>query len=195
MRTTRTIPLVAFALAAVAACGDPQITVHEGGDFGFDGTCVRCHAGLHSGQVHTNFKLRCVDCHGGNDDVTEVPENAATAGADVYRSPELLAKSHVKPKVAALARFFFANGIDDNGTNGVDEGIQFDDTNSNGKLDPGETVFDPGEIAELGLQGEGVGQFIDSELNRDLNYTRWLKSEILQDIRRVEIAENAEAAT
>jgi hypothetical protein len=176
MRMTRTLPIVALAAlgALLGACGDPKVTVHEGNDFAFDGTCVRCHAGLHSGQVHPTFKLRCIDCHGGNDQVFDVPENAATLGESIFRDQDLVARSHVKPKVADLARFFFANGIDDDGDGQVDEDLQFMDANSNGKLDPGEIVTDPGELPELGLQGEAVGQFIDAELNRDLNYTRWL---------------------
>ncbi len=166
---------LAYALLGslvLAACGEPSITVVEDGDFGFDGTCVSCHTGLHSGQVHPTFKLRCVDCHGGNDQVT-VPEDAA-ASAAVYRDPLLLAAAHVRPKTPDLARFFFANGIDDDGDGMVDEGPDFDDLNANFKLDEGENVRDLGEVPELGLQGDAIGQFIDSELNRDLNYVRWL---------------------
>jgi hypothetical protein len=177
MRTNRLFLLavvIVAGAASLAACGDPEVTVNEGGDFGFDGTCVRCHAGLHSGQVHPTYKLRCVDCHGGDDQVDDVPENAATLGEGIYRDKDLVARSHVKPKVADLARFFFANGIDDDGDGQVDEELAFMDSNNNGKLDPGEIVTDPGELPELGLQGEAVGQFIDAELNRDLNYVRWL---------------------
>jgi hypothetical protein len=172
--------LAAFGGAgAGTGCGDPSET-RTTTDFGFDGTCVRCHAGLHAGQVHPTFKLRCVDCHGGNDQVEAVPENAF-ATADVYSSPELVALSHVKPKSAALARFFLANGIDDDGDGQVDESFELADNDNDGKISAGDAFTDGpggavdfGEIAELGLQGEGVGQFIDSELNRDLNYTRWL---------------------
>jgi hypothetical protein len=168
----------ALLAASLAACGAPKETRTQE-DFGFDGTCVRCHAGLHSGQVHPTYKLRCVDCHGGNDKVDAVPENASQT-PDVYASPDLVKKSHVQPKSPALARFFLANGIDDDGDGQVDEPFEIADNDNDGKISAGDAFTDAagaldfGEIAELGVQGEGIGQFIDSELNRDLNYTRWL---------------------
>ncbi|MCG8416917.1 MAG: hypothetical protein MJE77_03100 [Proteobacteria bacterium] len=157
----------------LVACSATEKRVEQ--DFNFDGTCVRCHSGLSAGQVHATFKLRCVDCHGGNDQVGEVPENAFENEAD-WRNQALIAASHdlypdddarIAFKDPALARFFFANGIDDDGDGVIDEPIEFDPNNAN-------QVLDFGEIAELGLQGEGVGQFIDTEYNRDLNYTRWI---------------------
>ena len=57
----RIVIAIAFALAACAADEKPTSS-----DLGFDGTCVNCHAGLSSGHVHVNYKLKCVDCHGGN---------------------------------------------------------------------------------------------------------------------------------
>ncbi|RMH36760.1 MAG: hypothetical protein D6689_21900 [Deltaproteobacteria bacterium] len=156
---------MAAAMAAVAtACSASETVVSA--DLEFDGTCVRCHTGLSAGQVHPTYKLRCVDCHGGDDQVADVPADAASDPA-IYRDPDLLARSHVRPK-PGLARFFWANGIDDDGDGVVDEGPTFDDP------DNPTAVIDPGEIVELGLQGQGAGQFVDSELNRDLNYTRWL---------------------
>jgi hypothetical protein len=168
----------AAVVLAASACGDPEHT-RVTDDFGFDGTCVRCHSGLHAGQVHPGYKLRCIDCHGGNDQVEAVPENASEV-ADIYASPELVAASHVKPKSPTLARFFFANGIDDDGDGLVDESFELADNDNDGKISAGDAftdaggVLDFGEIAELGVQGEWVGQFIDAELSRDLDYTRWL---------------------
>ena len=82
----------------------------------------------------------------------------------------MLALAHVKPK-PGLARFFYGNGVDDDGDGTVDEGPEFEDDGLGGQI-----LVDFGEIAEPGLQGEGVGEFVDSEYNRDLNYTRWLVS-------------------
>lgn len=158
--------LVGFVLAlGSSACIKGKETVVND-DFEFDGTCINCHAGLESKQVHGTYKLRCVDCHGGNDQV-EIPKDAFD-DEDIYSDPDLLALAHVKPK-AGLARFFYGNGMDDDGDGIVDEGPEFD-VNGLGQ----DVLVDFGEIAEPGLQGEGVGQFVDSEYNRDLNYTRWL---------------------
>jgi hypothetical protein len=150
-------------LAALTAC-EASATRQED-DFAFAGTCARCHAGLSAGQVHPTFKLRCVDCHGGNDQV-DVPEDAFEREA-VFRDPGLLSEAHVRPK-PGLARFFFANGIDDDADGEVDEGPVIEEVGGV------ETVTDLGEIAEPGLHGVGMGEFLDSELNRDLNYARWL---------------------
>jgi hypothetical protein len=164
---TRRLPCPAAwaLLAALAAAGcEAKETVVED-DFAFEGTCVRCHAGLTSAGVHPTFKLRCVDCHGGDDQV-DVPENAAERES-VFRDPGLIEAAHVKPK-RGLARFFFANGIDDDNDGEVDEGPIIEN------IAGVDTVVDMGEIAEPGLHGIGMGEFLDSELNRDLNYTRWL---------------------
>ena len=147
-----------FLLLLLVGCNAKEKRIAT--DFNFDGSCVNCHAGLTAGKVHPTFKLRCVDCHGGNDQV-EIPENAA-ADAAVYRDKDLLKQAHVRPK-PGLARFFFANGIDDDDDGIVDEAPIFDG---------GGNVTNFGEIAELGLHGEGVGDFVDSEYNRDLNYVR-----------------------
>lgn len=135
-------------------------------NFDFDGTCINCHAGLSAKQVHGTYKLRCVDCHGGDDQVA-IPAEAFN-DEEIYRDPDLLALSHVKPK-PGLARFFYGNGIDDDLDGIVDEGPEFDVDGLGNDI-----LIDFGEIAEPGLQGEGVGEFVDSEYNRDLNYTRWL---------------------
>jgi hypothetical protein len=155
--------LVAASFAACTADGEP---VAE--DFAFDGTCVNCHAGLSAGHVHGNYKLRCIDCHGGNDQLA-VPEKLfedRTQPLPRYRDPALLAQAHVVPKSARLARFFFANGVDDDGDGKVDEPPVLDAA--------GTQVLDFGEIFEPQLHGEGAGEFIDTELSRDLNYTRFL---------------------
>ncbi len=175
MKRILTITALA-ALVSAVGCTNEQEVVSR--DLGIDGTCVLCHAGLSSGQVHPTFKLRCVDCHGGNDEVAEVSALAEARGlgegetfddpAD-FRDPDLLALSHVLPK-KDTARFFYANGIDDDGDGIVDEGPQLDNN-----FNPTTLVNDdPGEIAEPGIGGEGMGEFFDTELNRDLNYTRWL---------------------
>jgi len=159
-------------LVFAVACSAESTVVSE--NFDFDGTCVNCHAGLSAGQVHATFKLRCVDCHGGNDQVDDVPDNAFENEAD-YRNPALIKASHVQPK-PGLARFFWANGVDDDDDGEVDEGPECSDPSLTIAecIAAGESLSDFGEIAELGLHGEGVGLFIDSEYNRDLNYTRWL---------------------
>jgi hypothetical protein len=159
----RTIGVALLAAAAAGGCSDRQKVISF--DLGFDGTCVRCHDGLRAGHVHATFKLRCVDCHGGNDQVFDVPA-LAHQDPDDFRNPDLIKESHVRPK-PGLARFFWANGIDDDEDGVVDEGPVFDDINNPTRVE------DFGEIAELNLHGEGVGFAIDSELNRDLNYTRW----------------------
>src|SRR5579863_6914141 len=102
-------PILLFA--AVAACHATSAPTSAGADFGFDGTCVQCHLGLSSGHTHPNYKLRCVDCHGGDDsvaipdDVTTIASGGSATDMGKFRDPALLAKVHVKPK-AGLARFF-----------------------------------------------------------------------------------------
>lgn len=155
--------VVLFATLALGCRSKTQVVER---DFGFDGTCVRCHTGLGSGQVHAGYKLRCIDCHGGNDQVADVPEDAFADSA-IYRDPQLIAQSHVLPK-AGLARFFYANGVDDDSDGLIDEGPTIADEGGV------RTVVDFGEIAEPGLHGEGIGEFVDAEYNRDLDYTRWL---------------------
>ena len=161
MRTSILTFCVVFMLVGCTAD-----ETHVTADFGFDGTCVNCHKGLSAGHVHANYKLTCVECHGGNDQVP-VPEGAAddTGTPPKYRDPSLVAAAHVRPK-PGLARFFFANGLDDNGNGQTDEGPTFDGT--------GTTLVDKGEAFEPGLHGEGPGEFVDTELSRDLNYTRFL---------------------
>jgi hypothetical protein len=167
----RNINLVRVGIAGVvgallAACTADTKNVSD--DFGFDGTCVNCHAGLSAGHVHGSFKLRCIDCHGG-DDQAAIPEKLfadTTQPLPRYRDPALIKLAHVAPKSPKLARFFFANGVDDNGDGRVDETVTFNAA--------GTQVLDFGEVFEPQLHGEGAGEFIDTELSRDLNYTRFL---------------------
>jgi hypothetical protein len=157
------IPAICL-LAVLAACSADEKPTNT--DFGFDGTCANCHAGLSAGHVHPNYKLRCVDCHGGNDQL-EVPATAFEREAD-FRNPALVGQAHVLPK-PKLARFFFANGVDDDGDGVIDEPVKF-----NATLPQPDAVLDFGEVFEPGLHGEGAGEFVDTELQRDLNYARFL---------------------
>ncbi len=163
MRTTL-LRLVfgSIVVSAAVACTATETKVNE--DFAFDGTCINCHAGLSAGHVHLNYKLKCIECHGG-DDTVAVKADAFKNDAD-YRDPELLKKVHVLPD-PKLARFFYANGVDDDNDTKIDEGPVFD---AGGQLVDGEI----GEIFEPGVHGEGGGEFMDAELNRDLNYTRFI---------------------
>ncbi len=168
------IPLLLTAALAFGACTASDHHAPST-DNAFDGTCVSCHLGLSAAHVHPSYKLRCIDCHGGNDQaavpdgVTDVATGVdpAKKGGGKFRDPDLLAASHVHPK-PGLSRFFFANGMDDNGDGRVDELFTVDDI-----LAP-TTATDLGENYEPGLHGEGPGEFVDSELNRDLNYTRFM---------------------
>jgi LVIVD repeat len=157
------IPILLYLclFTALAACGADEERTNT--DFGFDGTCASCHNGLSAGHVHGNYKLRCVDCHGGNDQVN-VPAEAFKTEA-VFRDQSLLRQAHVLPK-PGLARFFFGNGVDDDDDGMIDEPAVF----NAGKTQ----VLDFGEVFEPGLHGQGGGEFIDTELQRDLNYTRFL---------------------
>ncbi len=159
------VTLVALWVATLAAC-TAQETRNTDDDFGFEGTCVNCHQGLSSGHVHAGFKLRCADCHGGNDQ-TVVPADAATK-PEIFRDPLLVASAHVRVQ-PGLAKFFWANGVDDDGDSKIDEGPTFIDLGGGNQK-----LTDPGEIFEPGLHGEGAGEFIDVELQRDLNYLRFM---------------------
>jgi hypothetical protein len=155
--------IIALVFLVGVGCTAKETKLQE--DFAFDGTCANCHAGMSAGHTHQNFKLRCVDCHGGNDQI-DIPQNASEDPA-IFRDPELIKQVHVLPN-PVLARFFYANGVDDDGDGMIDELPVFDND-----LNP-TAVIDPGEVLEPQLHGEGIGEFFDTELNRDLNYTRWL---------------------
>ena len=177
-RITSSIFVVVVALVG---CTAKEETL-EPADFKFDGTCVNCHAGLTAGHVHANYKLRCIDCHGGDDQLA-VPEKAFEnkklgAGEKGFRDPDLIAAAHVLPgsdngkagtqKDPSLARFFYANGIDDDLDGFIDEAIDPTEFIAGGNLS------DLGEVFEPQMHGDGPGEFMDMELNRDLNYTRFL---------------------
>lgn len=168
-RLLRGLPPLALAVGFIvawccSACTASETQVTQ--DFGFDGTCVNCHAGLRAGHVHPGYKLRCVDCHGGNDQL-EVPVDAHTVPAQ-FRAPALVAAAHVRVQ-PELAKFFWANGVDDDGDGKVDEGPTFTDLGGGNQK-----LTDAGELFEPGLHGEGAGEFIDVELSRDLNYLRFI---------------------
>lgn len=153
----------AIIIIVLAACSATE-TKRDADGFAFDGTCVNCHAGLSAAHVHSNYKLRCIDCHGGNDQVA-VPLEASKTEAQ-FRDPALVGMAHVQPKNPKLARFFYANGIDDDKDGQIDETVELNGTAT--------AVLDFGEVFEPGLHGEGAGEFFDTELSRDLNYTRFL---------------------
>ncbi len=168
-------------MAALVGCTAKEETL-EPADFKFDGTCVNCHSGLTAGHVHANYKLRCIDCHGGDDQVA-VPEKAfenksLDPGGKGFRDPDLIGAAHVLPgsdngkagtqKDPSLARFFYANGIDDDLDGFIDETVDVDE------FVVGGTLSNLGEVFEPGMHGDGAGEFMDMELNRDLNYTRFL---------------------
>lgn len=177
-RITSSIFVLAVALVGCTA----EETVLEPADFKFDGTCVNCHTGLTAGHVHANYKLRCIDCHGGDDQLA-VPEKAfenksLETGGGGFRDEALVRKAHVLPgsdngkpgtqKDASLARFFYANGVDDDLDGNIDETI--DPT----EFVVGGSLSNLGEVFEAQMHGDGPGEFMDMELNRDLNYTRFL---------------------
>ena len=116
------------------------------------GSCLGCHEGIT--DVHPAFALACVDCHGGNDAVV-LP---ATVNV---RDQKILTKSHVLPLDSEM---WWANGMDDNGDGRVDEQGEFFD---------GRTVDQDGNggLAEGRLAKRGQ---LDSEMNRDVNYLRFL---------------------
>src|SRR5437762_12466267 len=92
--------LIVGAVLLLVGCTASE-TVVENTDFAFDGTCVNCHAGLSAGHVHTNYKLRCIDCHGGDDTVATDPAKLDLKGTGLaaggFRDDKLLKAAHVNP--------------------------------------------------------------------------------------------------
>ncbi len=184
--THNKLSFVALAVAVgfgVGACSASE--THVSSSFGFDGTCVNCHLGLSGQHTHPNYKLRCIDCHGGNDqiavgsDATVVATGGDPTAPGKFRDQNLMRQAHntLAPndpitlagsgsmfKNPLLARFFFANGIDDNGDGTIDDFF----INSGSGF-----PTNLGEVWEPELHGDGPGEFVDSEYNRDLNYTRF----------------------
>jgi hypothetical protein len=141
---------VGFALLVVvvggSACSE-EIVAREP----LGGTCLACHEGIT--DVHPYFALACVDCHGGNDRVPLKP-------VVNIRDQDLLKLSHVLPLDPSM---WWPNGIDDDDDGQVDEQGEFFDGRAF-NLEDG--PFADGRQAPKGQ--------MDSEMNRDLNYLRFL---------------------
>lgn len=140
----------AVAVVAVAASGCSESIVEKQAPLG--GSCLACHDGIT--DVHPFFALACVDCHGGND---QVPLPAT--GVNV-RDQQLLKLSHVLPLDSSM---WWPNGIDDDDDGEVDEAGEFFD--GRGFTDS-DTPFADKRLAKKDQ--------MDSEMNRDLNYLRFL---------------------
>jgi hypothetical protein len=136
------------AVAAAAGCSEKIVEKQAR----LGGSCLACHEGIT--DIHPDFALSCTDCHGGNDQV------AMPAVVNI-RDQDLLKKSHVLPLDPEM---WWANGIDDNGDGRVDEVGEFFD---------GRTVDQDGNagLAEARLAKRSQ---LDSEMNHDVNYLRWL---------------------
>ncbi|MBM4282070.1 MAG: hypothetical protein FJ137_15360 [Deltaproteobacteria bacterium] len=115
------------------------------------GSCLACHEGITN--VHPYFALACVDCHGGNDRVALPPV------ANI-RDQKLLKLSHVLPLDPSM---WWPNGIDDDNDGQVDEQGEFFDGRA---LNVEDGPFADGRQAPKAQ--------MDSEMNRDLNYLRFL---------------------
>ena len=137
------------------------------------GSCLGCHQGIT--DIHPFFALACIDCHGGTD-------NLKLGTVVDVRDQALLKASHVLPKDSTM---WWPNGIDDNGDGRVDEQGEFFDGRA------------------LQVQAEGLADKrlankfeFDSEINRDLNYLRFINP---GDLRVAEVScgghnKNANAA-
>lgn len=111
------------------------------------GTCVSCHVNIT--PAHTKQAFKCIDCHGGNDQVVVTGNN--------IRDKAIMAQAHVQPKDPT---FFWPNGIANTFAGAPGKGItEFDAFNNN--LDP---VDNTGR----------AGTHIDAEYSRDLNYVRFI---------------------
>ena len=138
----------ALLVGLISAGCSEQIVVTQ---LPLGGSCLSCHEGIT--DVHPFFALACVDCHGGNDRVT-IPANVNV------RDQALLQKSHVLPLDPAM---WWANGIDDDADGFVDEQGEFFD----GRVIQSEdSPFADGRRAKRNQ--------MDSEMNRDLNYLRFI---------------------
>jgi hypothetical protein len=144
-------PAVALGLIALmlAAVGCSEQIVEQQKPIG--GSCLACHDGIT--DVHPYFALACVDCHGGNDQV-------ALPTVVNIRDQALLKASHVLPLDPSM---WWPNGIDDDNDNQIDEQGEFFDGRA---LNETDTPF-----ADKRLSNKS---HMDSEMNRDLNYLRFL---------------------
>lgn len=138
-----------FVVAALSCGACSEQIVETSAPLG--GTCLACHDGIT--EVHPFFALACVDCHGGNDSI-RLPSVVN------IRDQELLKRSHVLPLDPSM---WWPNGIDDNGNGRVDEIGEFFDGRA---LTATDTPFADARLATKGQ--------MDSEVNRDLNYLRFL---------------------
>ena len=136
-----------IAMIAVSGCSE-EIKVQQQA---IGGSCLACHDGIT--DVHPFFALACVDCHGGNDQV------ALPAQVNI-RDQELLKLSHVLPIDPSM---WWPNGIDDDDDGEVDEQGEFFDGRA---LTESDTPFADKRQANKSQ--------MDSEMNRDLNYLRFL---------------------
>lgn len=136
-------------LAALVASGCSEQIVQKQEPIG--GSCLACHDGIT--DVHPYFALACVDCHGGNDKV------ALPANVNV-RDQALMKQSHVLPQDPGM---WWPNGIDDDDDGLVDEQGEFFDGRA---FTDSETPFADARLANKAQ--------MDSEMNRDVNYLRFL---------------------
>ena len=141
--------VAAGVAAAVTAAGCSEQIIVSQPPLG--GSCLGCHQGIT--DVHPFFALACVDCHGGNDQV------ALPAQLNI-RDQGLLKLSHVLPLDSSM---WWANGLDDDEDNQIDEPGEFFD--GRGFTDTS-TPFADKRLANK--------KQMDSEMNRDINYLRFL---------------------
>jgi hypothetical protein len=146
VRVQRVVGALALLLTGViAGAGCSEEIVQTQAPLG--GSCLACHQGIT--DVHPFFALACVDCHGGNDQVS-VP-----AVVNV-RDQALMKRSHVLPLDPSM---WWPNGIDDDGDSLVDESGEFFD----GRATTGSGLPFADERQANKAQ-------MDSEMNRDINY-------------------------
>ncbi len=143
------LAITAGAIVAVTSAGCSEKIIQTQAPLG--GSCLGCHEGIT--DVHPFFGLACVDCHGGNDQV------ALPAQLNI-RDQALLKLSHVLPNDSTM---WWPNGIDDDGDNQVDESGEFFDGRA--KVETATATADK----RLANKAQ-----MDSEINRDMNYLRWL---------------------
>ncbi len=143
------VPAVVVLAFVVFGAGCSEQIVEQRAPLG--GSCLACHDGIT--DVHPYFALACVDCHGGND-VVKLPPVVN------IRDQALLRQSHVLPLDPSM---WWPNGIDDDNDGQVDEQGEFFDGRA---LNETDTPFADKRLAPRAQ--------MDSEMNRDLNYLRFL---------------------
>jgi LVIVD repeat len=139
--------LIAAAVVVTLGCSEQIVQTQAP----IGGSCLTCHEGIT--DVHPFFALACVDCHGGNDQV------AMPATVNV-RDQGLLKLSHVLPLDSTM---WWPNGVDDDGNGQVDEQGEFFDGRAVTAVD---VPFADKRVAKKDQ--------MDSEMNRDLNYLRFI---------------------